>query len=431
METVGEAAAEVPVARETEVLVCGGGPAGIAAALAAATSGARTLLLEKNPFLGGVWTAGALSIVIDGQQKEGLNRVLRETLEAEGAALPYPRHSGWTVYGLEAMKRLLERWMEAAGVEVQLYTQVAAAAREDGAVSGVFTESKSGREFVRAKVTVDATGDGDVAARAGCAYEKGRPSDGKMQPMTLYARVGGLKDGMERRTEAELLADCRAAGWDPSYERVTLFAQPGQPGIGMLMANHVYGVDATDVRDLTRAERTARAELHEGVRRLRASGLPDWRGVFLIDTGPFIGVREGRRIHGRYMLTQEDLLAGRRFPDAICEVTFGVDIHHCDPREGKGLYNLRHPSYTVPYRALVARDVERLLLAGRCISGDHVAHASYRVTGDAVAMGEAAGVAAAQAVASGGLPSALDAQTLLPALAAWRAKAGALLAAAC
>ena len=393
-----ESGREVPVARETEVLVCGGGPAGLAAAFFAARAGAKVLLLERHPFLGGVWTAGALTIIIDSEHKDGLNLEIRRRLEKREAALYYRLWPDWPIYGVEAMKALLDDMIVETGVEAQLYTQVAAVARNGTRIEGVFTESKSGREFIRAKMVIDATGDGDVAARAGCAFELGRPSDGKTQPMTLYGRIGGYKGDPVHIQP--LLDIARRAGVEPSYGDVTLFPQPGQPGVFMLMATHLYG-SGIDVRNLTRAEMQGRREIRQLVDIYRRDGGAAWKDVFLIDTGPFLGIRESRRILGRHYLTAEELQAGARFDDAICRVRFLADIHHPDPSEGSGLTHVHLPHYGIPFRCLLPRGVDNLLTAGRCISGDHIAFASYRVTGNAVATGEAAGLAAAISVREG------------------------------
>jgi hypothetical protein len=416
-----EAGQDVPVVRETDVLVCGGGPAGIAAAFTAARSGARVLLLERNPFLGGVWTAGALTILIDTENKGGLNQELRQRLEERGAAAYFGQwgRGQWPVYTLEEMKALLDEMVEETGIEVQLYTQVVAVSRQGAQIQGVFTESKSGREFIRAKVVIDTTGDGDVAARAGCAYEIGRPEDGKMQPMTLYGRIGGYKGEPVRIEPLRTIA--LNAGYHPSYDRVTLFPQPGQPGVFMLMATHLYG-DGTNVRDLTTAEFEGRKEIRELFQIYKEHGGDDWKDTYLIDTGPFIGIRETRRIRGRYYLTKEDLKIGRQFEDGICRVHFNVDIHHPNPKEGHGLVNMPIEPYDIPYRSLLVQDIDNLLVAGRCISGDHIAMASYRVTGNAVAMGEAVGVAAAIAVESQIAPSDLDVSQLLSRLQEVRSK---------
>lgn len=415
--TVLEPAHQVPVARETDVLVCGGGPAGIAAAFTAARAGAKVLLLERHPFLGGVWTAGALTIIIDSEHKDGLNRELRRRLEERSEVVYCKQWPEWPVYGIEAMKTLLDEMIEETGIEVQFYTTVAAVAREGRRVTGVFTESKSGREFIAAKVVIDTTGDGDVAAQAGCAFEHGRPKDGKVQPMTLYGRIGGYKG--DTIHIQPLLDIARRAGVDPSYGDVTLFPQPGQPGVFMLMATHLYG-SGVDVRNLTQAELKGRAEIRQLVELYRKHAGSDWEDVYLMDTGPFVGIRESRRIIGRHYLTVEELKSGKKFDDGICHVRFMADIHHPDPEEGSGLTHVFFPFYDIPYGCLVARDVDNVMMAGRCISGDHIAFASYRVTGDAVATGEAAGLAAAMCVEAGVDPIEVDRPQLLHRLAAMR-----------
>lgn len=407
---IHEPARDVPIVRKTDVLVCGGGPAGVAAAFTAARCGAKVTILERHPFLGGVWTAGALTILIDSENKGGFALELRQRLAERKDAECYSHWPRWPVYALEGMKFLLDDMVRETGVDVQLYTNVVGVHRDGATLKGVYTESKSGREFVEAKIVIDTTGDGDVAAQAGCPFEKGRPKDGKMQPMTLYGRVGGYTGGA---VHIDNLPDiCRAAGVNPSYERITIFPQPGQKGVCMLMATHLWG-DGTNVRDLTRAEFDARKEIRDIFAVLKRDAGPAWRDAFLIDTGPFVGVRETRRILGKYYLSHEDLQAGRRFDDGICHVTFAPDIHHCDPDEGRGLFHEPYKPYDIPYRCLLARDIDNLMLAGRCISGDHIALASYRVTGDAVAMGEAAGVAAAMAMKQNVNPNQIDTRELV------------------
>lgn len=415
--TILEPAHHVPVARETDVLVCGGGPAGIAAAFTAARAGAKVLILERHPFLGGVWTAGALTILIDTEHKDGLNCEIRRRLEERGAAVYCKQWPNWPVYGLEAMKTLLDEMIVETGIEVQLYTTVTAVAREGRQITGVYTESKSGREFIKAKVVIDTTGDGDVAAQAGCAFEYGRPKDGKVQPMTLYGRIGGYTG--DTIHIQPLLDIARRAGVEPSYGDVTLFPQPGQPGVFMLMATHLYG-SGIDVRNLTRAEIEGRAEIRKLVELYRQHAGPDWKDAYLMDTGPFIGIRESRRIRGLHYLTVEELQSHKKFEDGICHVRFMADIHHPDPKEGTGLTHVFFPFYDIPFGCLVARDVDNLMMAGRCISGDHIAFASYRVTGDAVATGEAVGVAAAMCVEQNLNPDALDRPQLLRRLAQMR-----------
>jgi hypothetical protein len=405
--------------RSVDVLVCGGGPSGCAAALYAARAGATTLLLENLPFLGGVWTAVGVSHLIAGRGHDGLNAEIHQRL-------PVHQIFGRNIYVIEDMKWLLDELMAEAGVETQFATRAMAVARDGKQLRGVFTASKSGLEFIQARVVIDATGDGDVAAAAGCQFDQGRSFDGKTQPVTLFGTIGGYR-GQPAKGQplVEILA---RGGWRASYPPVTLFPQPGQPGVFQLMATQFYGVDGTDARALSRAEIQGRRELRTCVEVFRAHGGDDWKDAFLISTGPAIGVRETRRIRGRYELTWQDLDRGAHFEDGITEIQSGSNIHPVDdPYEAApaGLPpgpKFRVRPYQIPFRCLVAADVDNLLLAGRCISGDCYALGSYRLTGNVVRTGEAAGLAAALAAAQDVFPAQLDSRELVQRLDAMRAQ---------
>lgn len=403
-----------------DVLVCGGGPAGVAAAVAAARRGMSTALIESSGTLGGIWTAGALSWVIDAENKGGVMAEITRRLDDRGARLGDPR-SEYT-YDVEQMKLVLEEMCLSSGVHVRLLTHVTAALRDGGRVIGVSTESKSGAENWHATVVIDATGDGDVAASADCAFEIGHPDSGESQPMSLMAIVGGIDmaqvadcvsgghafinrgpaDDFDRPKRA-LLAELMRAGRAPSYRGPTLFRI--RDDTFALMANHEYGYSALDAADLTAATLHARAEIDEIVRALRSLG-GRWASIHVQATADRIGVREGRRIAGVERVTRRDVLSGARWETAICHVEYPMDIHSLSAADGgylsqrDGGSNLTGSPFDVPYGALVPRDVDGLLLAGRCISGDFWAHSSYRVTGNAVTIGEAAGVAAAVSVSS-------------------------------
>lgn len=410
---------DAPLAGKVDVLVCGGGPAGCAAALYAARAGAKTLLLENLPFLGGVWTAVGVSHLISGRGHRGLNTEIH-------ARLPVHEVFGRNIYIIEDMKSLLDEMMAEAGVTTQLHTRALVVAKDGARVRGVFTASKAGLEFVQAGVVIDATGDGDVAAAAGCQFEMGRGFDGKTQPVTLFGTIGGYR-GQPAKGEP-LVGILKKGGWRPSYPPVTLFPQPGQPGVFQLMATQYYGMDGTDPRDLSRAEIQGRAEIRKCVEIFREHGGEDWKEAYLISTGPAIGVRETRRIRGRYYLTWEDLDRGARFEDGITEIGSGSNIHPVDdpyeePPQGlPAPPKFRTRPYQIPYRCLVAADVDNLLMAGRCISGDCYAMGSYRLTGNVVRTGEAAGLAAAMAVQQGVLPPELDGKALVARLDEMRAE---------
>jgi len=414
MKQYHEPARDVPIAEEADVLVAGAGPAGVAAAIAAARAGAKTRLIEANGCLGGTWTAGLLSWIIDSGGKGGVIKEIVGTLKQRGAARQY---GGSVGYDVEDMKLLLDELCLGAGVRIQLHTRIVAAAKDDaGRLKLAVTESKSGRQAWAAKAFVDATGDGDLAALAGCGFDYGRPGSGEAQPMSyIVLFTGATPDGMApfvrglaeprglKSPKGRLKKEMERAGVSPSYAGPTIFCI--RDDLYCMMANHQYRVAGTNAADVTKATLEGRAEVHKLVAALRSLGDP-WSGVHIVATAEHIGVREGRRIRGLYQVTADDLVKGARHDDAVCRVHMGVDVHSPDPKKTKGIARekVRAKPYDIPMRALIAKDVGGLLMAGRCISGDFIAHSSYRVTGEAVPMGEAAGIAAALAAKTGRLP---------------------------
>lgn len=412
--TFAEAARELPLNADAEVIVCGAGPAGVTAAIAAARTGAKVRLFETHGALGGVWTNSLLGYLLD-FDKPGFNQELVRRLR-ERDAICGEGMNGLS-YQPEEMKLLLEELCAAAGVKVQLHTRVAAAHREGRALRTITTESKSGREAWNAPVFIDATGDGDLGALAGCEFEIGRDHACPCQPMTMYALlmvrdVSLVSDLIHsvgsngRNVGPQAFRDVLSrAGVTPSYGKACIF--PIQGNLILLMANHEYGINATDAAQVTEATIRARGEVHRIVRALRKLGGP-WEDVQIVATPEQIGIRDGRRIKGRYLMTREDLVTGARQEDAVARATFPVDIHALTAEDNKrAAYHdagVRTRPYDIPLRALIARDVDGLMMAGRCISGDFIAHASYRVTGNAVAMGEAAGVTAAVAAMNKAAP---------------------------
>ena len=430
-QTYTEPARDIPIIEQADVVVCGAGPAGVAAAIAAARSGTRTRLIEANGCLGGVWTAGLLCWILDMKDKPGLLVEIMSRIKARKAG--YVNRPGYSfAYDVEAMKWLLEQMCAEAGVQIQLHTSVVAAARDKRArLNLAVTESKSGRQAWAGKVFIDATGDGDLAAQAGCDFDLGRPADGKTQPMSMMAILSGVRfeqikqfvRGTEKDSsipKLKLLAELRRAGVDPSYSKPTLFRI--YDDLFCLAANHEYDVVPTRAADLTGATIRARAEINRLVDALRQAG-GVWKNLRLVATNEHIGVREGRRIHGLYKVSAEDLKLGLRHEDSICRVHFGVDVHSVSKSEGKGITRtgVRSRAYDIPLRALIAADVNGLMMAGRCISGDFIAHSSYRVTGNAVAMGQAAGVTAAIAAQTNRLPHEVKWEQVKAALAQFNA----------
>ena len=406
-----EPAKQIVLAEDTDVVVCGGGPAGVAAAIAAARSGAKTRLIEVHGCLGGIWTVGLLSNLIDHEDKSGIMREIVERLKASDAQITAKN------YDSEAMKVLLDTMCQEAGVDIRLHTRVVAAfTNSKNKLETIITESQSGREAWKAKTFVDATGNGDLAAQAGCSFDMGHPDSGKIQPASMMAILTGLKrdeiinNNLTRHAgvknsmhKLNLKKEIQEAGMDPSYGLPTLF--PIRDDLFALMANHQYDVNSLDAQDITNATLQSRLEVNNIVDRLRKKG-GIWSKMRIVATSEQIGLREGRRIRGLYTVTKEDLIKGAKFKDAACRVNFPVDIHSIDGKVSKGLGNdgIKALPYDIPVRSLISKDVGGLLMAGRCISGDFFAHASYRVTGNAVAMGETAGNIAAIASKKGCLP---------------------------
>jgi hypothetical protein len=376
-------------------------------------------LFEWRGCLGGIWTAGLLGYFLD-FNKPGFAKELRAKLDQRDARANSQSTSRFC-YQPEELKLLLEELCVEAGVKFQFHTKVAAAFREGRRLTTVITESKSGRQAWRAPVFIDATGDGDLGAQAGCAFEIGEAADCPCQPMSLNAllvvkdvealrefvrfgtpKPGENSDGEKKKRIKDAIV---STGHFPSYAGSTLWHVRGNLVFAML--NHEYGIKPWDAAEITAATVRARSEMNQMISGLRGLGGP-WEGIQIVATAEQIGVRDGRRIRGRYTMSKEDLITGARYEDGVARPTFGVDIHATtdDANKQSAIHatDIKVKPYDIPLRALIAKDVDGLMMAGRCISGDFISHASYRVTGNAVAMGEGAGVIAAIAATSKRLP---------------------------
>jgi hypothetical protein len=420
-----ESARDLPIAGRSDVLVVGAGPAGIGAALAAARAGATTQLIETAGCLGGVWTAGMLTKIIDGGRKTGIMQEIMQAMIARGSEVA--KKTRGEIYDPELMKVVLEEMSVTAGVKIQLHTQLVGAVTDARKrLVAIVTESKSGRQAWVADRFIDCSGDGDLAAQAGCRFDVGVNANCECQPMSLMALITGLNAdeipkyvrevaGEEAKRNLQKLM--RDSGMKPSYSAPTLRLL--HSGIFSLMTNHEYGVPAYDAGKVTEATIRARREVHAIVADLRKLGGP-WRNVAVVATAEQIGVREGRRIRGRAQVTAADIVAGKKHDDAACRVNFGFDVHNVRTdvsqpwsdeiaAEVKRYRAAGAKPYDIPIGALIAADVEGLMMAGRCISGDFIAHSSYRVTGNAVPMGEAAARASVTSLKLGKMPHELTA----------------------
>lgn len=419
---VQEAPRRLPVRRRCQVLVCGAGPAGVGAALAAARAGADVVLLERWAMPGGMWTAGMVNPFFEWRNKGYILADLLRRLEEAGAWKLWVKDY---CFDPEIMKLTLETMFAEAGVELLYYTLAVDAIRVGDRVIGAVIESKAGREAICADIVIDATGDGDVAARAGCEYHFGSPIDGFVQPMTLMFEIDPIH-GLRHRNSGELYdwlkiaQEATGSTFElpfPRYPAAPYVITLPCDSAGAVQATHVYRLNPLDPGDLTKGTVDTRRQAHELTRLFRT--MPQFRDVRITATAPSIGLRESRRVIGKYYLTRDDLSAGQRFADAVCAVSFGVDIHR-GVSDGNGVspsHGVKMQPYEIPFRSLLPRDVRGMLLAGRCISGDHYAHASYRVTGSMMATGQAAGLAAAWAVNEGCDPAEIDGTRLRNALA--------------
>ncbi len=402
-----------------QVLVAGGGPAGLAAATAAARQGVPTTLIERYGFLGGMATAGLVNpfMLWDAGLGQLVGGIFQEMLDRMAARGGYPSARQPGAFEPEVFKSAADELCLEAGVEVRLHTYVADADVEDARIASVRTESKSGAETWPADVYIDCTGDADLACRAGVPCDHGRKEDGLAQPMTLNFRMANVEvDRMPPREDINRLYDTAKAEGRVSCPRENvLFFYALQPDVVHFNTTRVTGRSGVDASDLTSAEIEARRQTRDLVQFL-VSRVPGFENAYLQQTAAQIGIRESRRIRGEYMLTSEDVLGARKFPDGIARSAYPVDIHN---PAGTGTVIRKVPKgdyYEIPYRCLVPLRIDNLLAAGRCVSATHEAQASLRVMPQCFAMGEAAGVAAATAVRETTPPREVDGAALRRAL---------------
>lgn len=420
METVSYTR-EIPVYKRFDVIVCGAGPAGICAAVAAARQGAKVALLERYGVPGGNLTCGHVGPILGMVGKGTMRDELMALLE-----VPDNDMIGrvGVAHDMQRAKTVLTEFIHHENIEVYLQTMAADALVEDHRITGVVISTKEGLLALEGKVVVDATGDGDVAAFAGCQIEKGR-EDGLMQPVTLEFTldnvdedrgvicIGDVDDvAFNGQRFLDYCKQCAQKGMLPEHLAAVRLHPTVHKGERQVNTTQANGVDSTKIEDLYPAELALRGQIDTLIRFFREN-LPGYENCKYIASGTTTGIRESRRVVGEYLITAEELAAGKRFDDVVVHrAEFIVDIHNpagAGQAEEKIQYVV---PYDLPYGCFVPKGVDGLMTAGRCISGTHRAHASYRVMSICMAMGQAVGVAAALCARQGCQPRELDVKAL-------------------
>lgn len=440
MEKYTEKAREIPVIDTVDVLVVGGGPAGVCAAVGSALAGSKTMIVENMGSFGGMWTNGLVTTLGGFNSwlrpyRRCVDGVMGEWIRMAEKKNGVENNRSWVLSSdPEIMKLTADELLTRNGVKCLLHTLVVDVIVEDDKVKGVIVENADGRSAIMATVVVDCTGNGDIMARAGAPYEISE----QLQPMTCAFFLADVDPKGEMGYEDELLIPM---GPEPGYlgpemmpyttrrrdvtvdnDRLRRGYELGElpffggPWFGGLRVNfpwvnttRVYG-NATNAAELTEAEMTGRREAHHIVDFYR-NNLPGFEKGWIMTTGATIGIRETRRLDGEYRLTSEDIHTDKKFDDAIALGVWPIDVH---PQKGQnGAHDMYVPlPYQIPYRSLVPKKIDNLLVAGRCISTDREAMGTIRVGATCGATGHAAGVAAALSAQKGIAPRQLDPRCL-------------------
>ncbi len=407
---------------ECDVLVIGGGVAGFSAAVNAAGDGANVILAEKNGYLGGTATAGLIGTFmtcydVNGKKRliEGFYKKFEDEMVKAGGAVPvnktlsvgkyggyrFKGHFGVLPYDIETFKSVSEKMCEDAGVKLLYHLLLVGCEKENNKITKAYFATTGGIYEISAKVFIDATGDAYLCDKAGFKSELG-DENGTLQPASLFFSIKGVDEEMLDRhmdTTEEMRArffmdeienGVKNGEYPCGMQKLRIFKSPGEKWY-VNMAQENEQVNQFDSENVTCAEISQRKQIPVIIDFLRRH-IPALRNIELVETAAEIGIREGRRVVGEYVLSKDDILSGRAFDDSICYCANSIDIHQKDKVHyiptNDGLV------YTIPYRSLVVKEADNVLVAGRCLSADREAMAAVRVMTTCVAMGEAAGFAA-------------------------------------
>ena len=400
---------QIPVIADVDVLVAGAGPAGSSAAIMAGRLGADVLLVDSASIPGGMTTTGMMSHFTGTVDSRLYEEILHEN------ALKNSFETGIRKVQIDPAQMTLT-WidlLEKAPARMLMYTAAMDPLLDGDRITGITVFNKDGIGAIKARVVIDATGDGDIAARAGVPYYKGRETDGSMQPATLMFKIGGVDmdravfpggfESLVETAKGELQALAKKLLPHPAGH-VLLYKSP-IPGIVTVNMTNAINIDGTHAASMTEAEVICRRQIHAIIDFLHEY-VPGYEHCYVIGTAAMMGIRETRHFKGLYTLTSEDILERRRFEDWVVKgAEFNFDVHNMTGASldatGMQAKFPRNTKYTIPYRCLLPEKIHGLLLAGRNISGTHMAHSNYRVMPMCVALGEGAGIAAGLAVKKG------------------------------
>lgn len=425
----------IDITESYDVAVIGGGPAGIGAAVAAARNGSKVVLIEKRGFLGGNITAcyveNAIGIIHKTLIKPwGIYKEIEEQYKQQFKWSDDVREDeAPSRYSSEYLKVFLDEFILNEGISILLHAFVNDVVVENDEISSVVLQTKKGAQAIKAKVIIDATGDGDVAFSAGVPFEQGRASDGLCQPGTLNFGISGVNMEIFNSGKKSLSDTSVFFVNEHMANRTGVSCKRHNPCFGRLTASgqisyinycDVYGIDPTDIQDLTRGEIEGRKYVMELYNYLK-NNIEGMENIEITRIAPEIGFRDSRRIVGKYCLTLEDAENSRRFDDAIAVYPRHYDMLALDGNwdKGRGFDStaLHMPvegerSFSIPFRCLVPVKIRNLLVAGRCISCDHIVESSIRSIIACMTTGQAAGNAAAIASKQGLYPGDIDIQQL-------------------
>lgn len=393
-----------------DIAVVGGGAAGVMAALSAAGKGAKVALIEAGNCLGGIRTkTGVDTFYGFYSRKEPQNRVVGgiswktvEALQKENACFERQNSYGagmGITYDVEVLKYIWDDMVVKTGIYLLFHTQMCHVKREAKMIESIVIANKSGLSEIAADYYIDATGDGDLAAFAGAETIPLEERE-TLQSLTNIFFMGNVDLEKSGNTPQRILEEKMKASKDYGLTRLDgSFHKTPHPGVIQANMARVTSIDATVPEQLTQAEIEGRRQIYRYVRFLKEN-VEGFENAFLISTSQYIGVRETRRILGEYILTEDDVVYGKKFEDGIALCGAPVEEHHAGA-DTKWVYVGGDGTYSIPYRCLVVKSIDNLAVAGRCASMTHIAQASARNTAQVMAMGEAAGLAAAQCLENG------------------------------